>query len=119
MTNHTFKIQTLVQSTINQVLTLSDCNNGIFIIIKHQSAFRLAQMNSSDLTISQLTVTCFDPPFPASIFNRSTSPSLCNFTISTEQFRARFIDNPQQLLNSGIRISAQQLLDIQNIWEEE
>ncbi|CAF4708967.1 unnamed protein product [Rotaria sp. Silwood2] len=119
MTNHTFKIQTTVKSTLNQVLTLSDCNNGIFIIIKHQNAFRLAQMNSSDLTISQITVTCFDPPFPASIFNRSKSPRLFNLTISTEQFRARLIDNPEQLLNGHIRISPQQLLDIQNIWDEE
>jgi hypothetical protein len=119
MTNHTFKIQTTVQSTINQVLTLSDSNHETFIIIKHQSAFRLAQINTSDLTIDQITVTCFNPPFPASIFNRSKSPRLCNLTISTEKFRARLITNPEQLPNGGIRISTQQLLDIQNIWDEE
>jgi len=119
MRNHTFKIQTTVQSTVNQVLTSSDCNNGIFIIIRHQSAFHLAQIKSSDLTISQITVTCFDPPFPASIFNRSKSPALCNLTVSTEQLRARLIENPEELLNGGIRISTQQLMDIQNIWDEE
>ncbi|CAF3374095.1 unnamed protein product [Rotaria sp. Silwood2] len=56
--------------------------------------FSKIQMNSSNLTISQITVTYFDPPFPASIFNRSKSPRLFNLTISTEQFRARLIDNP-------------------------
>jgi hypothetical protein len=101
------------------VLALSDCNNGTLTIIKHQSDFRLAQMNTSNLTIDQITVTCFDPPFPASVFNRSKSPRLCNLTISTEQFRARLIKNPEQLPNGGIRISTQQLLDIQNIWDEE
>ena len=119
MSNHTFKIQTTIKSTVNQVLKLSDCNNGNFVIIKHQNAFRLAQMNSSDLTISQITVTCFDPPFPASVFNRSKLPHLCNLTVSPEHFRAHLIDNPEHLLNGHIRISPQHLLDIQNTWDEE
>lgn len=116
---HKFKIQATFQSTVNQVMTSSDFKDGIYIIIKHDGVFRLAQMNSSDLTISQMIVTCFDPPFPASDFKCSKSPRLCNLHISTEQFRARLIDNPERILNDRIHISAQQLLDIQSIWEEE
>jgi hypothetical protein len=100
-------------------MTLSDFNNRIFIISKRNGIFRLAQMKSSDLTISQMTVSCFDPPFPSSVFKRSKLPRLCNLHISTEQFRARLIDNPEQMLNDHIHISAQHLLDIESIWEEE
>jgi hypothetical protein len=104
---------------VNQVSTLSDFDNEIFIIIKNEGVFRIAQIKSSDLTISQITVCFFDPPVPASVFYKSRSPRLRNVTISTEQFRARLINNPERLINGNIRISAAQSLDIQNIWDRE
>jgi hypothetical protein len=119
ITIHKYQLEATVRSTISQVLTLSELNNGAFIIIKCEDVFRLAQMKSFDQTISQMIVCCFEPPFPTSMFNCSKSPRLRNLTISIEQFRARLIDNPERLTNGNIRINIQQLLDIQNVCDEE
>jgi len=118
-TVYTFKLESTVPSTVNRIPTVHDFVNGFFLIIEHEDIFRVAQIKSSDLTTAQMTVSCFDPPFPASSFNSSKSPDLCNLVVSTDHFRARLIDNPQRLANGNIRISSQQFLDIQNIWEEE
>jgi hypothetical protein len=64
-------------------------------------------------------VSCFDPPFPASTFHISSSSELLNLNVSTDQFRARLIDEPQKLSNGSVRLTSQQFIDIQNIWEEE
>jgi hypothetical protein len=53
------------------------------------------------------------------MFNCSKSPRLSNLTISTEQFRARLIDNPERFIDGNVLIGAQQFLDIENIWDEE
>ena len=119
LTIHMFKIKDTIQLTINQVLTFSDFNNGIFLVIEHEDVFRLAQVQSSDPTTSQITVTCFDPLFPASIFSTSKSPGLCNLIMSSEVVRASLFDNPEKMLNGDIRIKTQQLQDIHIIWEEE
>ena len=66
-----------------------------------------------------MTVGCFDPPFPSLVFKQTKSPRLYDLNISTEQFRARLIDNPEEMVNHDIHLSAQQLLDIESIWEEE
>jgi hypothetical protein len=50
---------------------------------------------------------------------RKESPHLFNLIISREQFRARLIEDPVRLTNGDIRISLQQLADIQNICNEE
>ena len=119
LTIHMFKIKDTIQPTINQVWTFSDFNNEIFLVIEHEDVFRLAQVQSSDPTTSQITVTCFDPPFPASLFSTSKSPRFCNLIISSEVVRASLFDNPEKMLNSNIRVKTQQLQDINIIWEEE
>ncbi len=90
----------------------------MFIIIEDGNEFRLAQLHSFDPSISLLNVSCFDPPIPASTFSCSKLPHLSNLIISSQQFRARLIENPVQLTNGGIHISPQQYLDIQKLWEE-
>jgi hypothetical protein len=116
---YAFQLGPAVPTTVNQVPTSSDFTKEISIIIKQQRVFRLAQIKSSDLTISRMTVCCFDPPFPSSMFNCSKSPRLSNLTISTKQFRARLIDNPERLIDGNVLIGAQQFFDIQNIWDKE
>ncbi|UJR06773.1 hypothetical protein I4U23_011060 [Adineta vaga] len=118
-TTHKFRIHTPNVSTISRTPRLSTFESDIFIIIADHDSFRLAQLHSFDHSISLFNVSCFDPPLPASQFTCSKSSHLRNLIISTQHFRAQLIENPVRLVNDDIQITAQQLLDIQKILEED
>lgn len=107
------------QSDINQVPTMDDFLPGRFVIIDHNGVLRLSKIVFVDLSLSTTTVSACDPPLPALLFYRSRSPSLRRLKISTDQFRASLRTEPEQLPNEKLRISNQQLVDLQVLWESE
>ncbi|CAF1540342.1 unnamed protein product [Adineta ricciae] len=114
-----FRSQVARISSINQVVKTSDLQNDFFVLIKLDENLRLAQIKSLHLAQSQLTVSCFDPPFPASSFYSAKSPYLSNLTIPIEIIQARFIDNSLRATNGNVRISSQQFIDIHNFWDDD
>jgi hypothetical protein len=116
---HQFQMGPNDQSGINQVPTMDDYLPGRFIIIDHNGVLRLSKIVSADLSLSTMTVSACDPPLPSLLFYRSRSPSLRRLKISTDQFRASLLSEPEQLANDKLRISNQQLVALQVLWESE
>ena len=116
---YTFKLATNERSTVNRIPRVNDYDNANYLIIEHEDVFRLVYIKSFDRITRDITVSCFDPPFPASTSHASSSLELLNLNILTDQFRARFIDEPQKLSNGSVHLTSQQFIDVQNIWEEE
>lgn len=120
-TTHKFTLKLTVQSTVSRLLTSSESKNfgnHYYIIIQDNNDFRLAEVHSSDHDVLLLNVSCFDPPIPALRFKSSKLPHLSNLIIPAKQFRARFIKNPEQLANDEIKITSQQLMEIEEILQE-